>query len=734
MYFNESSTWRVPGDDPASSPPGSSDAANWPSNASLDHSEQKNHSGADDSANNQNWFANDIDCWLDTSMESSDAHHEGSALPAPRLSSFHNKQHDQNLTRPRPSSTTDMLLSNLGGSFASLSDTNSGKINQRSASAVMTSSNGTGGTSSSSFSTTSAAAAAEKDESLFGPSVLSVDSDPIVAEPPQFGTGLGSSQHVVPRSVRLHAQSQTSPQSNAAKFTFVSVPQGPVKKTLNLPSSAMLTENAEQEVDVQCRDGISTYLASSFREVLDKVDPSWAIHARSPGVVVKPLELGSSPSTIASRASASPSPTSDSSSFSASGSSGSRPPSSSALRVGSAQSSIYASKLQRDIDSLLNVSATHPHLLEYIQALEDSSKNRYLLVYRLPSGPTLETLAKSGRLSLLDSRALCGQIMRGLEALHSRGVVHGGLAPDSVYLRDVSLREAVVGDIQRYYMSSSSSFRVSVWDASEIQRLQHDGHHESIVTTAARFSKQSDIFSAGCLLYYLLSGGCHPFTSRNDPNAVYDDVEAIASSICSDKDVSLAEAPLPALAIDLVSRMIVKDARHRLPVAKVCAHPFFWDEATRVRFLSSVVDFVCSSSVSEEADSSVANQLRSLFELHYKRLSGGADPLPLAEALTPLCSLESLSGQSVWNTLSCVRDVCTRVCSAEPISPEVQSCLLLPRFPSNVLSHVSLFFETSHPLLLPAAFCACEALSSAHEGVSPLKDTPLASYLTRHWL
>lgn len=109
---------------------------------------------------------------------------------------------------------------------------------------------------------------------------------------------------------------------------------------------------------------------------------------------------------------------------------------------------------------------------------------------------------------LRDAWVLLNDIASGLSSLHSQGIVHRDLKPQNVLitaagrakLSDMGLSRQMAAD-ESYFDSHGTGAGTVGWQAAE--RLTH-----------GRQGKPSDVFAMGCLMYYCLSGGRHPFGER----------------------------------------------------------------------------------------------------------------------------------------------------------------------------------------------------------------------------
>lgn len=88
-----------------------------------------------------------------------------------------------------------------------------------------------------------------------------------------------------------------------------------------------------------------------------------------------------------------------------------------------------------------------------------------------------------------------------------------------------------------------------------------------------------DVFSLGCVYYYVLSLGEHPYGQW---------YEREANIVTGKHDLSLLHH-LPD-AVDLLERMLQSDPLRRPSSREVCLHPFFWSSAQRLDFLMEFSD------------------------------------------------------------------------------------------------------------------------------------------------
>ncbi|KAJ2158764.1 bifunctional endoribonuclease/protein kinase ire1 [Coemansia sp. RSA 552] len=99
-----------------------------------------------------------------------------------------------------------------------------------------------------------------------------------------------------------------------------------------------------------------------------------------------------------------------------------------------------------------------------------------------------------------------------------------------------------------------------------------------------RMTRAVDIFSMGCVFYYVLMNGEHPFGDRLTRE------QRILSGAPDLRALEASNVPAPIDAVDLIAHMVARSARDRPSAASVLAHPYFWDAAQRLAFLQDVSD------------------------------------------------------------------------------------------------------------------------------------------------
>ncbi|KAJ2843120.1 bifunctional endoribonuclease/protein kinase ire1, partial [Coemansia erecta] len=100
-----------------------------------------------------------------------------------------------------------------------------------------------------------------------------------------------------------------------------------------------------------------------------------------------------------------------------------------------------------------------------------------------------------------------------------------------------------------------------------------------------RMTRAVDIFSMGCVFYFVLMDGEHPFGDR---------LSREQRILAGTPDLRMLETsssiPSAVEAADLIAHMVARQERDRPSAASVLVHPYFWDATQRLNFLQDVSD------------------------------------------------------------------------------------------------------------------------------------------------
>ncbi|MFS8020947.1 putative protein kinase IRE1 family [Helianthus anomalus] len=236
---------------------------------------------------------------------------------------------------------------------------------------------------------------------------------------------------------------------------------------------------------------------------------------------------------------------------------------------------------------ILNAADQHPNIVRWYDTTRDGdfiylslepcdcslydliqNQRGYLESFRLmkPNGYPSSILLKMMR-----------DICAGLVHLHELQIIHRDLKPHNVLivrgeplcvkLADMGIRKILVGDASSLGSHATVS-GTSGWRPRE-QILQGE-----------RQTRAMDMFSLGCVLFFCMTGGNHPFGDlpyERDGNVINNRV-----------NLSLVKH-IPE-AWDLCSRLLNYEPEPRPKASEVLLHPLFWKSEKRVSFLRDASD------------------------------------------------------------------------------------------------------------------------------------------------
>ncbi|KAJ9541862.1 hypothetical protein OSB04_028368 [Centaurea solstitialis] len=189
----------------------------------------------------------------------------------------------------------------------------------------------------------------------------------------------------------------------------------------------------------------------------------------------------------------------------------------------------------------------------------------------------------------------------GLAHLHELGIIHRDLKPQNVLIRKDNSISAKVSDmgISKRLPADMTSLTKSATGKSSLQISVISGWQAPEQLRNERQTRAVDLFSFGCLLFFCITGGRHPFGDmlERDINIVNDR-----------KDLFLVDN-IPE-AFDLISNLLHPDPEFRPKAGEVYNHPLFWDSEMRLSFLRDASDRV--ELEDREADSDLLKSLESI--------------------------------------------------------------------------------------------------------------------------
>jgi serine/threonine-protein kinase/endoribonuclease IRE1 len=284
----------------------------------------------------------------------------------------------------------------------------------------------------------------------------------------------------------------------------------------------------------------------------------------------------------------------------------------------------------KEIKHLLS-SDENPHVIRYI-GKEETTSFTYIALDRFTASldqvvehperyPTLVSHPKG-----LDVKDSLHQITDGVQHLHSLKLVHRDIKPQNVLVRAVKSHRPIVGQPKLQFVitdfglcktlddgpnstyaptANHTAAGTSGWRAPELLvnskaavaapiastgNSSRSNSHSSDGTTidpptGRRATKAIDIFSLGCVFFYIMTQGRHPFDVGGE-------------SLGRDLNIKENRSDLEILRLydysfeadDLIMQMLQHNPRHRPDTSTILLHPYFWDTDTKLDFLCEISD------------------------------------------------------------------------------------------------------------------------------------------------
>ncbi|KAG1737524.1 uncharacterized protein EDB91DRAFT_1055143 [Suillus paluster] len=274
--------------------------------------------------------------------------------------------------------------------------------------------------------------------------------------------------------------------------------------------------------------------------------------------------------------------------------------------------------------SILQESDDHPNVIRYYYQ-EAHANFLYIALELCPASlaDVIESPDQYREISnSFDPKRALRQVTSGLRHLHSLKIVHRDIKPQNILISapkkgasgrdggrrmlisDFGLCKKLEVDQTSFLPTAHGAMAAGTvgWRAPEILRGEvklddsmSDDHSQSSrgsVGTAVngstsgkptRLTKSVDIFALGCLFYYVLTNGLHPFGDRFER-----EVNILKNAKSLDGLQQFGEEGSEA--VDLITKMLDPEACNRPDTTSCLLHPFFWDSGRRLNFLQDTSD------------------------------------------------------------------------------------------------------------------------------------------------
>ncbi|XP_051129430.1 calcium-dependent protein kinase 1-like isoform X2 [Andrographis paniculata] len=204
----------------------------------------------------------------------------------------------------------------------------------------------------------------------------------------------------------------------------------------------------------------------------------------------------------------------------------------------------------------------HRNIVELKEVFEDRH-NVHLVMELCAGGELFDRIITKGHYSERAAAAIFRQIVTVVHACHSMGVMHRDLKPENFLLLSADDNSPL----------KATDFGLSVFfkPGEVFKDLVGSAYYVAPEVLRRSYSAEADIWSAGVILYILLSG-VPPFWGENE-QGIFDAILRGHLDFVSDPWPSISGS-----AKDLVKKMLQADPKDRLTAAEVLNHPWMRED------------------------------------------------------------------------------------------------------------------------------------------------------------
>ncbi|XP_030888390.1 MAP kinase-interacting serine/threonine-protein kinase 1 isoform X2 [Leptonychotes weddellii] len=262
-----------------------------------------------------------------------------------------------------------------------------------------------------------------------------------------------------------------------------------------------------------------------------------------------------------------------------------------AVKIIEKQAGHSRSRVFREVETLYQCQG-NKNILELIEFFEDDTRF-YLVFEKLQGGSILAHIQKQKHFNEREASRVVRDVATALDFLHTKGIAHRDLKPENILCESPEKVSPV--KICDFDLGSGVKLNNSCTPITTPELTTPCGSAEYMAPEvvevfrdeATFYDKRCDLWSLGVVLYIMLSG-YPPFVGHCGTDCGWDRGEVCR--VCQNKLFeSIQEgkyefpdkdwAHISSEAKDLISKLLVRDAKQRLSAAQVLQHPWVQGQA-----------------------------------------------------------------------------------------------------------------------------------------------------------
>ncbi|KAJ1407903.1 Serine/threonine-protein kinase, active site [Sesbania bispinosa] len=216
--------------------------------------------------------------------------------------------------------------------------------------------------------------------------------------------------------------------------------------------------------------------------------------------------------------------------------------------------------IKREIQIMQHLSG-QPNIVEFKGAYEDRH-SVHVVMELCAGGELFDRIIAKGHYSERAAASICRQIVNVVHICHFMGVMHRDLKPENFLLSSK--------DENALLKATDFGLSVFIEEGKVYRDIVGSAYYVAPEVLRRRCGKEIDIWSAGVILYILLSG-VPPFWAETE-KGIFDAI--------LEGHIDFESQPWPQIsdsAKDLVRKMLIQDPKKRITSAQVLEHPWIKD-------------------------------------------------------------------------------------------------------------------------------------------------------------